>query len=86
MARMTEAEAVAVNTVIDYIAEQDRQPPAEVVRSLHLLASGASDRLEGGWSEDAVRRQWPDAVDEVQQAPADPTDPPIVPDTPVNPA
>lgn len=47
MARMTPAEATAVNNVISYIAAKDPTPAAEVVRSLHILASRAHNRLQG---------------------------------------
>lgn len=86
MVRMTPSEAAAVDTVISYIAGMDASPPPEVVRSLRILASSSFNRLHGGWHEDAVRRQWPAAFDDVQQAPAGTTDPPLEPDTPVNPA
>jgi hypothetical protein len=56
---MTPAEATAVNNVISYILAKDPTPPAELVRSLHILASRAYNRLQGGWHEDAVKQQWP---------------------------
>ena len=61
MARMTPAEATAVNNIISYVAAKDPTPPAEVVRSLQVLASRAYNRLQSGWHEDAVKRQWPHA-------------------------
>ena len=60
---MTPSEAAAVNVVISYIAGKDQDPPAEVVRSLHILASRAYNRLQGGWHEDAVRQHWPNAFE-----------------------
>lgn len=44
---MTPAEAAAVNIIISYIAGKDPDPPAEVVRSLHTLASRSFNRLQG---------------------------------------
>jgi hypothetical protein len=63
MARVTPSEAAAVNITISYIAGKDPDPPAEVVRSLHILTSRAYSRLQGGWPEDAVRKHWPHAFD-----------------------
>jgi hypothetical protein len=84
MARMTPAEATAVNNVISYIVAKEPTPPAELVRSLYILASRAHNRLQGGWHEDAVKRQWPYAfADGVPVAAASPTDPPT-PSGPVN--
>lgn len=59
MARMTPAEATAVNTLFGYLAGQDPPPPAQVIRSLETLASRAHNRLQTGVSEDSVREQWP---------------------------
>ncbi|MDQ2755997.1 MAG: hypothetical protein M3Y71_05465 [Actinomycetota bacterium] len=56
---MTPAEATAVNVVISHLASLEADPPAEVVRSLHILASRAHNRLQGGWHEKGVREQWP---------------------------
>jgi hypothetical protein len=86
MAHMTPSEGAAIDTVISYIASRDPDPPTEVVRALHALASTSSGRPQGGWDEHAVRRHWPAAFEDVQRAPADPADRPIEPDTPVNPA
>ncbi len=60
MARMTPAEATAVNVVITYLAGQE-SPPDKVVQALETLASRAFNRLQAGWHEDDVRRQWPHA-------------------------
>lgn len=86
MARMTPSEAAAVNVVVSYILGADPTPPAEVVRSLHTLASRAYNRLQGGWHQDAVRAQWPYAFDDVPRAPSSPADPPADPGEPMNPA
>lgn len=58
MARMTPKEATAVNVLLGYLAGKDEQPQDEVVRSLETLASRAHNRLQAGWDEVAVRRQW----------------------------
>jgi hypothetical protein len=84
MAHMTPSEGAAVDTVISYIASMEPDPPAEVIRALHVLASASAGRPPGEWDEHAVRTRWPAAFEDVQQAPADPADPPIDPDAPVN--
>ncbi|WP_207129568.1 hypothetical protein [Actinocatenispora comari] len=61
MARMTPAEATAVNVLVSYIAGLNNDPPAEIVHALETLANRAHNRLQTGWDEHAVRRQWPDA-------------------------
>lgn len=60
MARMTVDEANAVNIVLGYLSGQ-ADPPDMVVRALETLASRAHNRLQTGWDEMAVRRQWPTA-------------------------
>ena len=60
MARMTPAEATAVNVLFGYLAGQPDSPPAAVVRALETLASRAHNRLQAGVSEVSVREQWPD--------------------------
>jgi hypothetical protein len=84
MAHLTPSQGAAVDTVITYIASRDPDPPTEVVRALHVLASTSSSHPRGRWDEHAVRRHWPAAFEDVPRAPADPADPPIEPDTPVN--
>lgn len=61
MARMTPAEATAVNVLASYLAGVGQSLPSEVVRALETLANRAHNRLQTGWDEAAVRRQWPDA-------------------------
>lgn len=56
---MTPQEATAVNILLGYFAGRPELPPAEIVRSLEILANRAHNRLQGGWDEVAVRRQWP---------------------------
>jgi len=63
MARMTPAEATAVNILFGYLAGKGDQPPREVVLALETLASRAYNRLQAGVSEESVRRQWPAAYD-----------------------
>jgi hypothetical protein len=60
MARMTLAEATVVNVVISYLAGKDDPMPRQVANALETLASRAHNRLQTGWDEAAVRRQWPD--------------------------
>lgn len=60
MARMTPAEATAVNVLFGYLAAQAPAPPAQVIRSLETLASRAHNRLQAGVSEVSVREQWPE--------------------------
>jgi hypothetical protein len=60
MARMTVGEANAVNIVLGYLCGLD-DPPDMVVHALETLASRAHNRLQTGWDELAVRRQWPAA-------------------------
>lgn len=59
MARMTPAEAAAVNVLVGYFVGQPSDPPREVVMALETLASRAHNRLQAGVSEDSVRAQWP---------------------------
>lgn len=66
MARMTPEEASSVNIVVSYLAGRGDVLPDEVVRSLETLASRAHNRLQTGWDEAGVRKQWPGAF------PADP--------------
>jgi hypothetical protein len=61
MARMTPAEATAVNVICGYLAGRGDDLPPEVVRGLETLASRAHNRLLTGWDENAVREQWPTA-------------------------
>ena len=61
MARMTPAEATAVNVLASYLAGVGQSLPSEVVRALETLASRAHNRLQTGWDETAVRHQWPAA-------------------------
>jgi len=58
---MTPGEATAVNVLLGYLSGMDTPPPDEVVRGLELLASRAHNRLQTGWDEQAVRKQWPAA-------------------------
>jgi len=60
MARMTVGEANAVNIVLGYLSGQ-ADPPDMVVRAMETLANRAHYRLQTGWDEMAVRRQWPAA-------------------------
>ena len=64
MARMTPQEATAVNILLGYFAGRPELPPREIVRSLEILANRAHNRLQGGWDEVAVRRQWPYAYED----------------------
>jgi hypothetical protein len=65
---MTPQEATAVNILLGYFAGRPELPPPEIVRSLEILANRAHNRLQGGWDEVAVRRQWPYAYeDEVRE-------------------
>ena len=59
MARMTPAEAAAVNVLVGYFLGQATEPPREVVLALETLASRAHNRLQAGVSENSVRAQWP---------------------------
>lgn len=61
MARMTPDEALAVNNIISYLLGRGDDLPHEIVRALDVLASRAHNRLQGGWDENAVRKQWPEA-------------------------
>jgi hypothetical protein len=56
---MTPEEANAVNVVATYLASIGEAAPAEVVRALEVLASRAHNRIQTGWDENAVRKQWP---------------------------
>jgi hypothetical protein len=58
---MTPQEANAVNVVASYLAGQEQRPPDMVIRALETLANRAHNRIQTGWDEHAVRRQWPDA-------------------------
>ena len=60
MARMTPGEANAVNVVCTYLAGQDTIPDS-VAKALETLASRAHNRIQTGWDEAAVRKQWPAA-------------------------
>ena len=59
MARMTPAEAAAVNVLVGFFVGQPSDPPREVVLALETLASRAHNRLQAGVSSDTVRAQWP---------------------------
>jgi hypothetical protein len=61
MARMTPAEANAVNVVCTYLSAKEEQLPPEVARSLAVLASRAYNRIQTGWHESTVFERWPDA-------------------------
>jgi hypothetical protein len=61
MARMTPEEANAVNVVASYLAGKADPLPAEVARALETLANRAHNRIQTGWDENAVKRQWPAA-------------------------
>lgn len=63
MARMTPQEATAVNVLLGYLAAKEDRPPREVVRALETLASRAHNRLQTGWDETAVMKQWPHAYE-----------------------
>ena len=69
MARMTRDEANAVNVIASYLAGAVHDPPAEVVRALEVLANRAHNRIQTGWDEAAVRRQWPTAFDDAPTPP-----------------
>lgn len=60
MARMTAGEANAVNVVCSYLAAQD-SIPGSVAQAWETLASGAHSRVQTGWDETAVCKQWPKA-------------------------
>lgn len=53
-----------MNVLLGYMVGKDERPPREVVRALEILASRAHNRLQAGWSEVAVRDQWPHAYEE----------------------
>lgn len=59
MARMTPPEATAVNVLCSYLAGRPEAPPPPVVDALEILASRAHNRLQTGWDENTVRKQWP---------------------------
>ncbi len=63
MARMTPGEANAVNVLLGYLAGQAAEPPVPVVHALEILASRAHNRIQTGWDEHAVRKQWPHAYE-----------------------
>jgi hypothetical protein len=86
MAYLSPVQAAAVNVVISHFADSGSNPSTEVVLALRTLAAAADGGVAGGWHEDAVRRQWPTAFDDVQRAPSDPTDEPVDPRVPTNPA
>ena len=67
---MTPAEATAVNVIASYLAGRGDALPAEVARALETLASRAHNRLQTGWEETAVRRQWPQAFTDAPAGPA----------------
>lgn len=50
---------VPPNILLGYFVGRPELPPAEIVRSLEILANRAQNRLQRGWDEFAVRRQWP---------------------------
>ena len=54
---------MAVNVLLGYMVGKEEQPPREVVLALETLASRAHNRLQTGWSEVSVRRQWPSAYE-----------------------
>jgi hypothetical protein len=58
---MTPKEATAVNVLLGYMVGKEERLPREVVLALETLASRAFNRLQAGWSESAVRQQWPHA-------------------------
>jgi hypothetical protein len=62
MARMTPAEANATNVICSHLAGTTSVPD-EVARALEVLASRAHNRIQTGWDENAVRRQWPSAFE-----------------------
>jgi len=72
MARMTPQEGNAVNVLASYLVGRGDQLPVEVVRALETLASRAHNRLQTGWDEHAVRRQWPYAFESTTRPPAAP--------------
>lgn len=57
---MTPEEANAVNVVCSYLAGKDDPMPREVAPALEMLASRAHNRIQAGWDEAAVRKQWPE--------------------------
>lgn len=56
---MNPEEATAVNVVCSYLAGSDNAIPGSVVDALATLASRAHNRIQSGWDETAVRKQWP---------------------------
>ena len=48
-----------MNVLLGYFAGMPELPPREIVRSLEILANRAHNRLQAGWDDVAVRRQWP---------------------------
>lgn len=56
---MTPEEANAVNVVCAYLAGSGDGLPASVVDALATLASRAHNRIQTGWDETAVHKQWP---------------------------
>jgi hypothetical protein len=60
---MTPKEATAVNVLLGYLVGKGERPPREVVLALETLASRAHNRLQVGWSEVGVQRQWPEAFE-----------------------
>jgi hypothetical protein len=63
MARMTPTEATAVNVLLGYLVGKGEHLPVQVVRAMESLASRAHNRLQTGWDEHAMRRQWPYAFE-----------------------
>lgn len=59
---MTPGEANAVKVICSYLAAQDTVPDS-VAQALETLASRAHNRIQTGWDETAVRRQWPKAFE-----------------------
>jgi hypothetical protein len=57
MARMTPDEANTVNIIASYLAAKG-ELPAGVAQALETLANRAHNRIQTGWDEDAVRKQW----------------------------
>jgi hypothetical protein len=58
---MTPQEANAVNVIASYLAAQPTRPPDIVIDALGTLASRARNRIQTGWDEYAIARQWSEA-------------------------
>ena len=56
MARMTPAEAAAVNVLVGYFVGPPSDPPREVVLALETLASRTHNRLQAGVSGELYAR------------------------------